>query len=79
MFSFIFQVAHLNKAPTIPHSTVDHIQEEKKTGEELVAGVCYSSIYMYMYVHKTVKTKIIVPKTSFRLTENFLADAFAFL
>ena len=31
------------------------------------------------YVHKIVKTKIIVPKTSFRLTENFLADAFAFL
>ena len=26
-----------------------------------------------------MKTKIIVPKTSFRLTENFLADAFAFL
>ena len=31
------------------------------------------------FVHKIVKTKIIVPKTSFRLTENFLADAFAFL
>ena len=38
-----------------------------------------SVVRVYVYVHKTVKTKIIVPKTSFRLTENFLADAFAFL
>ena len=45
---------------------------------------CWCLLFFDIYVHicnvhKTVKTKIIVPKTSFRLTENFLADAFAFL
>ena len=47
MFSFIFQVVHLNKAPTIPHSTVDHIQEEKKTGEELLVFAILRYIYVY--------------------------------
>ena len=57
---------------------MDHIQEEKKTGEELLVFAILRYICI-CNVHKTVKTKIIVPKTSFRLTENFLADAFAFL
>ena len=60
MFSFIFQVAHLKKAPKIPQSTVDHIQEEKKTGEELLVFAILRYICTYMYSKSSIKRPVLL-------------------